>query len=229
MEEISLFQKIYEFIIQHQPLSYWIVFLSTLLEATVFIGLIIPAGLLLVVFGFIAYSGYLTWSYVLIAAIIGAIIGDILNYFLGQYHDRKNEIKDIEKIGIFLKKKNYLDHGKEFFVKHGGKGVLFGRFIGMVRPFIAFIAGGSGMRFSKFIRFSTAGAIMWILFYFEIGYLFGSSIEIFISWFKKIEDVLLVVIFVSILFLYLRNIFRQKIKPKVLEKSNKLLEKIEDK
>lgn len=229
MEEISFFQIIYDFLIRNQFLSYLIIFLIAFLESAIFIGLLIPAGTLMLAFGFLAYGGYLITAYVIFFTILGAVLGDTLNYSLGNYHIKKHRLKNIEKTDKLLRKKHYLEHGREFFEKHGRKSVLLGRFIGVIRPFIGFIAGNTNMPLLRFLYFSILGAILWVLFYFEIGYLFGSSLEIFIPWIKRVENIFLVILLMIISFLYLKNLMRQEIKPKVLEKSNEILEGIEKK
>ncbi|MEK7452753.1 MAG: DedA family protein [Patescibacteria group bacterium] len=228
MTDIAIFQKIYEFVMENKALSYWIIFLSTLLETTVFIGLFIPAIILIIVSGFIAYNGYLDGSLIIFIAILGAIIGDTLNYFLGKYYKNKNRSGQTTLIEKIFKQKKYLNYSKEFFQKHGGKSILLGRFIGIIRPFISFIAGSSEMPLGKFMYFNIIGAIICILIYFEIGYLFGSSIEILINSLERIEYFLLIALLILLSFLYLRSIFKRKIKSEILKKSNELLKKIEE-
>jgi len=227
MNDPILFDIVYKFIVEHQALSYFIILLTMILESIVFVGIFIPAGLLTVVFGFIAYNGILTTAYILLVALIGAILGDIINYSIGSYNTKKHALKNIEKANKLLQKKDYLGHGEDFFKKHGGKSILFGRFVGVIRPFIGFIAGKSLMPFLRFVSFSIAGSILWILFYFGIGYLFSSSINIFLSWIKKAEDILLVIVIITIAYLYIRSVFNQKMKAKVIEKSNEILDKIQ--
>jgi len=227
MDEITLFQTTYNLIIQNQALSYWIVFISGILEATIFIGLFIPTGILIVIYGFVAYNGYIVGANVVAIAILGAIVGDIINYAFGRYHLKKHRLKNIQKVEKIFKKKNYLDHGKAFFEKHGGKSVFLGRFIGMVRPFISFISGTAKMPFKKFMYFNIIGAVIWVMFYFSIGYLFGSSATKLSKMLGTIGDISFFFAFLIILFILLRTLFNQKMRPKVIERSEELLEKFE--
>ncbi len=224
MEDIIFFKTVHSFILNNQSISYLIISLTTLLESTLFVGLLIPAGLLMIVFGLIAYGGNLDIWYVLLSAIFGAFIGDVLNYFIGSYNSKKHTIKT-EKIAS--NKKNYLKKSQSFFNKHGGKSVLFGRFIGITRPFIGFIAGGSLMPVFKFSFFSFIGASLWVSFYLSIGYIFGSSISTFTKWIQRAEDTLILLTLTIITYLYLKNIYKQKFQSKVLDKSDRILEKIE--
>ncbi len=227
MDDIRFFQTIYDIIIQNPALSYWIVFISGVLEATIFIGLFIPTGILIVIYGFVAYGGHIVGSNVIAVAILGAIVGDIINYALGRYHVKKHQNRNLEKVEKIFKKKNYLDHGKIFFKKHGGKSVFLGRFIGMVRPFISFISGTAKMPFKRFMYFNILGAIIWVIFYFSVGYLFGSSASRLSEMLGAIGDISFFFAFLIILFILLRNIFNQRVRPKVIKRSEGILEKIE--
>ena len=224
MENIILFKTVHSFILNNQSISYLIIFIITLLESTLFVGLLIPAGLLMIIFGLIAYGGNLDIWYILLSAIFGAFIGDILNYFIGSYNSKKHTIKT-EK--IIPNKRSYLRKSQIFFNKHGGKSVLFGRFIGITRPFIGFVAGSSLMPVFKFTIFSFIGASLWVSFYLSIGYIFGSSVSIFTTWIQRVEDALILLTLTIITYLYLKNIYKQKLQSKVLDKSDKILEKIE--
>jgi membrane protein DedA with SNARE-associated domain len=229
MENLQALQIIYDFVVQNQLLSYWIVFIFAILEATIFIGLIVPTGILIMTFGFMSYSGDLIGGLIIVTAILGGLVGDALNYILGKFHYKINRDHKLEKIdGSFLfKKKNYLHHGEEFFKKHGGKSVFFGKFIGMVRPFVSYISGTAQMPFSKFMYFNLVGAFLWVLLYFGIGYFFGSSIETLSFILTKIVDVTFLFALLIIFFIYLRSTFNKNIGPKVIERSEELLEKID--
>ena len=229
MDNITFFQTIYNIIIQHPILSYWIIFISGVLEGTLFIGLFIPTGILIVIYGFVAYNGYIVGSNVIAVAILGAVVGDIINYAFGRYHIKKYQIKNIKKVEKIFKKKNYLDHGKIFFEKHGGKSIFLGRFIGMVRPFISFISGTAKMPFRRFMYFNISGAIVWVIIYFSIGYLLGSSAVKLSEMLGAIGDISFFFAFLIILFILLRMIFNKKMRPRVIERSEDILEKLEKK
>ena len=227
MGDITFFQTIYNIVIQNPALSYWIVFISGILEATIFVGLLMPTGLLIVAYGFIAFNGHIIGSNIMAVAILGAVVGDAVNYAFGRYHIKKHKLRNIHKVeGIFQKKK-YMEHGRTFFEKHGGKSVFLGRFIGMVRPFISFISGTAEMPFRKFMYFNVAGAIVWVIFYFSLGYIFGSSATKLYEMVGKIGDITLFFTGLILLFIIARNIFNQKMRPKVIERSDELLEKLE--
>ena len=64
-------------------------------------------------------------------------------------------------------------HG--FFEKHGGKAVMMGQFIPIVRTFCPFVAGAGSMRYSRFLFFNVVGALVWVSVCCTAGYLFGNT------------------------------------------------------
>ena len=70
--------------------------------------------------------------------------------------------------------REHLDRTHAFFEKYGGKAVVLGRFVPIVRTFVPFVAGGGAMTYGKFAFFNVSGAILWIGICFGAGLLFGN-------------------------------------------------------
>ena len=66
---------------------------------------------------------------------------------------------------------------EDYFDRHGGKTILIGRFIGLVRALAPFIAGSSGMRYRAFVPYSILGTGLWATAHILIGYFFSRSID----------------------------------------------------
>ena len=64
-----------------------------------------------------------------------------------------------------------------YFERHGGKTILIGRFIGLVRALAPFVAGSSGMAFRRFIPFSVVGTGLWATTFCVLGYIFWRSFD----------------------------------------------------
>jgi membrane protein DedA with SNARE-associated domain/membrane-associated phospholipid phosphatase len=152
--------------------GYYIIILMTFLETSAFLGLLVPGESVVVMAGLLASKGVLELGDVIWAALLGAIMGDTVGYFIGH---RFGE-------GFFLKyghyllfKKEYLDEAKGFFDKHGGKTVFLGRFMAWLRAFAPVVAGISKMPYQRFLFFNVAGGIAWAIIFSVLGYLVGNS------------------------------------------------------
>ncbi len=152
-------------------LGYWLVLLISFAESIAFIGTILPGTTLVVFAGLLAARGHFNVVILILFAAVGAILGDGLSYFLGTRG--KNFFKNENK---FLKL-SHLDKGEEFFKKHGPKSVFLGRFIGLIRPIIPFVAGLSKMNKWTFLLWNISSAFLWAIFYLLIGYFFGGAID----------------------------------------------------
>ncbi len=100
--------------------------------------------------------------------IVAAILGDLVNYHIGKYIGPKAFSGRYK-----LLKKEYLDRTQAFYVKHGGKTIIYARFIPIIRTFAPFIAGIGTMSYSKFASYNIIGGILWITSFLFLGYFFG--------------------------------------------------------
>lgn len=163
-----------------QPLTNWlqenpnwalfITFLISLTESLVIIGSIIPGSVTMTAIGILAGSGIMRIDLTLIAAILGAVAGDSLSYAIGYYYSDK-----LMDIWPFSRYPTALAYGKDFFNRHGGKSVLFGRFVGPLRSLIPVIAGIMHMKQWRFIIANVLSAILWSLLYVMPGVLIGAA------------------------------------------------------
>jgi membrane-associated protein len=98
-----------------------------------------------------------------------AFLGDNLNYFVGDYLGPR-----VFRENYKLLNRKYLDQTQAFYAKHGGKTIIMARFIPIVRTFAPFVAGVGTMKYSYFISYSVAGALLWVVSLTMAGYLFGN-------------------------------------------------------
>jgi membrane-associated protein len=138
-------------------------------ETGLLVGFFLPGDSLLFSVG--VASGATSNNVYLLAAMLmcAAIIGDNVGYFLG-YHAGPR---------IFRRPKSrffhpdHLKRTKEFYDKHGGRAVVYARFVPIIRTCTPFIAGVARMRYGKFLMFSLFGGIFWIAFMTTLGYQLG--------------------------------------------------------
>lgn len=142
-------------------------------ESGLLIGFFLPGDTLLLSAGVFAAQGKLPPLVVVIAAIvIAAILGDNVGYSIGRRMGRR----------LFRKKDSLLFHqenlqrAERFYELHGGKTILFARFIPIVRTFAPMVAGVGKMPWKRFILFDVFGALFWGAGVTLTGYLVGSRI-----------------------------------------------------
>jgi membrane-associated protein len=163
-------QHLVEIISDYQTWTYAILFLIIFAETGFVVTPFLPGDSLLFAAGaIIAKPGTgLNIVTMLILLIIAAILGDMVNYAIGKHIGPRAFSGRIK----FLKKE-YLQRTQDFYQKHGGKTIIYARFIPIVRTFAPFIAGVGTMTYRKFASYNVIGAILWVAIFLFLGYFFG--------------------------------------------------------
>ena len=161
------------FITHHPDLTYGAIFLISLSESLALVGLIVPGTVIMFGVGAIVATGSLGLKPVLLLAAAGAIAGDGISYWLGHHYQEK-----LRRTWPFSHYPGMLKNGETFFNRHGGKSILFGRFVGPVRPVIPVVAGMLGMSPLHFGIVNVLSAIGWAFVYILPGVFFGTSLAV---------------------------------------------------
>ena len=201
----QLFQALLPSFEHFRMLGYWFAFFSALLETALVVGLFLPGSVFLLLLGGLTANGYFDFGDILWFAIFGAILGDNLNYWLGQRYGNR-WLRD----GIWFLTAEHFQKAQQFFDLHGGKSVFLGRFIPSLKEIAPFIAGTVGMHYRTFLFWNVLGAIGWGLQWVGAGYLFGQSIKLAQVWISRAGLLLLLVVIIWILlWLLQRFVMRQ--------------------
>lgn len=184
-------------------IGYWLVFFVALIESLAFIGMFVPGSPFIILAGFLASQNVLDLGDVIWFAIMGAIVGDGVSYYLGGKSSR------FFKPGNILFKTSYLEKGQKFFTRYGSKSILLGRFIGVIRPIVPFVAGMSKMPKTTFIFFNIVGAIAWGVSHILVGYFFGNIWDVISLWFTR-AGIFIVIVVGIIFFGYISKRFLMK-------------------
>lgn len=164
-------QPLFHWLSDHPFWSGFFVFLIALTESLVIVGLIVPGTVLMFGVGTLVGTGVLDIKLVLFLAFAGAVLGDGISFWIGaKYRDQ------ISGFWPFKNNPQILLKGKEFFTRHGGKSIFFGRFVGPVRPVIPAVAGMMHMPANQFLFINVLSAAGWAPFYLIPGIIFGTSI-----------------------------------------------------
>jgi membrane-associated protein len=149
---------------------YGILFLIIFAETGLVIAPFLPGDSLLFVAGALCGLGALQLSWLIPLLMLAAFCGDNTNYWVGRLVGLR--LFGMLK-GRFIKHE-HLDKTHAFYEKHGGKTILFARFMPIIRTFAPFVAGIGMMHYRLFVFFSALGSVAWIGSLTLAGYFFGN-------------------------------------------------------
>ncbi len=148
-----------------------IVFAETGLVVTPFL----PGDSLLFATGALAGAGSLDGRVATVVVLAAAILGDAVNYAIGRSAGaRIIHLASTDPRWARWINPAYVARAHEFFERHGGKAIVLGRFMPIVRTFVPFVAGVAEMSYPAFALYNVAGAVLWVGICVGAGYLFGN-------------------------------------------------------
>ncbi len=181
--------------------SYIILFLIVFCETGLVITPFLPGDSLLFAAGALAGIGSFDVTILMIVFPTAAIIGDNLNYWIGRAVGPRI-------FGRYINKK-HLDRTHEFYEKHGGLAIIFGRFAPIIRTFMPFVAGVGRMTYPKFLAFDIFSGILWPAIFVLSGYYFGN-----LPFVKKYFSLVVIVIIVISVIPIIYQIVRMRLEKK---------------
>lgn len=163
-------------------------------ETGLLVGFFLPGDSLLVAAGLLIAKGDFQVSlWALNASLIAAaILGDTVGYWFGF----KTGQALFRKEDSFLFRRKHLLAAQAFYERHGGKTIVLARFMPIIRTFAPVVAGVARMDYRRFLFFNVFGGTFWVLSMIFTGYYLGL---LFPNALKRIDMIILVVIFVSLL------------------------------
>src|ERR687890_131123 len=156
------------------PWTYAVVAVAAFLETGAFVGLVAPGETIVLAAGVVAGQGEISLLPLIGLVWLSAVLGDTTSFYIGKRLGRRF----LERHGPRFKiTEDRLEHVESYFERHGGKTILIGRFIGLVRAVSPFVAGSSGLSFRRFIPFSIIGSGLWATLFCVLGYVFYRSLD----------------------------------------------------
>ena len=142
----------------------------------------IPSEVILPYAGFQAERGELDLGLSWVAATAGALVGALVLYALGAWvgSERLHALAG-KRWFIVLSQKDY-ERGERFFDRHGGRIVLFGRCVPLVRSVVSVPAGVARMPLPRFCLYTAAGSAVWNALFLGVGYQLGSNYDKVEGW-----------------------------------------------
>ncbi len=166
---LHLDKHLAELISQYGTWTYAILFLVIFCETGLVIAPFLPGDSLLFATGALAATGALDPNIAFALMALASVLGDNTNYTIGRFIGPRA----FSGNSRFLKRE-YLDKTQQFYDKYGGRTIIVGRFLPIIRTFAPFVAGVAKMDRRKYVPFTIIGAMFWVGLFVYAGYFFGS-------------------------------------------------------
>ncbi|MHB0977565.1 MAG: DedA family protein [Candidatus Aquicultorales bacterium] len=194
--------KIVQFIVEYfTAYGYYLVFFFLLAENSLFLGLVVPGDAVLLVSAFLAATGELDISTVLLVAVVAAVVGNNIGYFIGREGGRRV----IDRLGSRWLPPERVAAVEKYFAVHGQKTVFIGRFVAGFRTFIPLFAGISKMSYPIFMLYTVGSVVVWTLVVGLLGFFFGENWQLLAAILKQTQLGVLALVLAVAVFLVLRR------------------------
>jgi len=131
-----------------------------------------PSEIVLIPAGYLAFSGKMDISLILLSGVLGSLVGALINYYLAFFMGRKF----LEKYGnYFFISQETLKKMDNYFKNHGHISTFSGRLVPGVRQLISIPAGLAKMNMVEFLVFTFIGAGIWAGILVALGYFLGQN------------------------------------------------------
>jgi len=166
---VHLDRHLAELIAQYGLWVYLILFTVIFCETGLVVAPFLPGDSLLFATGALAATGALNPHLAFVILASASVLGDNTNYTFGRFIGPRAFSGNHR----FLKKQ-YLEKTQSFYAKYGGRTVIIGRFLPIIRTFAPFVAGVAAMSRAKYVPYTIIGAILWVGLFLYSGYFFGN-------------------------------------------------------
>jgi len=202
---LHLDQQLWVLLNQYGGWIYLLLFAIIFSETGLVIAPFLPGDSLLFVTGALAAQGGLRLEWILPLLVSASFLGDNTNYGIGRYLGSR-------MFGIHENSRwfnpAHLQRTQIFYDRHGGKTVFIARFLPILRTFAPFVAGIGRMDYRRFLAFSGAGSLTWIVLLCGAGYLFGN-----LPWVRDHLTLVILGIIVLSLVPVIVGIWREQARP----------------
>jgi len=165
-------------------------------ETGLLVGLFLPGDSLLFTVGVVSGAGEIDIVRICLLLTVASVLGDQSGYLLGY----RTGPRIFSRPDSRLFKQEYVARTQAFYETHGGKTLIYAKFVPIIRTFAPFMAGVGRMRYSRFVSFNVFGGIGWVLSMTLAGYNLGGVPIIR----RNFEKVVIGIVLVSVLPLILQ-------------------------
>ncbi|MDZ5442171.1 VTT domain-containing protein [Micromonospora sp. 4G57] len=171
-----------------------LVFLLPALEASTFLGLLVPGEVAVLVGGVLAHEGRLPLWAVVVAALVGAALGDQVGYRVGRRYGRRL----LDRLPRRFVRSGELRRALDLVRRRGALAVVLGRWAAALRALVPGVAGISGIPQRTFTLANITGGAIWAATVAGLGYLAGASYRLLERRLGLGGEVLLAVVLLAI-------------------------------
>lgn len=160
-----------ELVQEYEQWIYFILFVIVFCETGLVVTPFLPGDSLLFALGALAAipASGLNLVLLMVLLVVAAILGDSFNYYMGSKVGSRIYLRN-----FWFMRRSHIDQTHKFYEKYGGLTIIYARFVPIVRTFAPFVAGIAKMNYKRFFSFNVIGALVWVVFFMMIGYLFGN-------------------------------------------------------
>ena len=171
--------------------GYMVLFAVVFAETGLLVGFFLPGDSFLFTIGVVAGAGGLDIVTICALLVVASILGDQCGYFLGN----RIGVRIFDRPDSRLFKRQYITDTEAFYHKHGGKTLIYAKFVPIIRTFAPFMAGVGKMPYFRFLSFNVVGGLAWVLVVVIAGYYLGQ----FAIVRRHFEKIVILVVLISVL------------------------------
>lgn len=149
--------------------SYALLMAIVFVETGLLVGFVLPGDSLLFTIGVVTGAGKLDVVIIIVLLIVSCLVGDFCGYQLG----RRAGAAIFDRPDSRFFKQEHLRRTQAFYEKHGGKTIIYAKFVPIIRTFAPFVAGVARMPYNRFLPFDVVGACAWVPSMTILGYFLG--------------------------------------------------------
>lgn len=166
----------------------------------------IPSELILPLTGFLTGQGRMWLPGAIVAATVGSVIGALVLYWLGAWLGEDRLRRIVQRFGPYLTvSEDDLDRADRWFDEHGGKTVLFGRLVPVIRSLVSIPAGVRHMSLGRFVIYTTIGSSLWNSLLIGLGWWLGARWSLVRRYAQYFEYGVLAVLVVAVIWFVWRR------------------------
>lgn len=170
---MELLHAVLDWVAAHPHWTLLVVLLCCLGESIIVLGVLIPTTLVLLATGALVGLGSLGFWFAVAAAVAGAMAGDSINFWVGRFWGSRALDSHYAQ-----RYQDAIARSRRLFENHGAKALVLARFIGLVRPFVAAIAGAYRMTVPRFLAVEFFASLFWAAPIVALGVVFGASLDL---------------------------------------------------